>query len=163
MAYQALPYIDHAFLATVTNTFILRPPMEILSSIYRQNITVSEEELGFTALEKIFSIVTKELEQTPIVIDAIQFRQNPQATLEQYCQRIHISFMPEMLVWETGQMKAWQSHEIEFQAKWHQTLENSTTILPPRVVTKDIIVRPEDREMLERANNIYKQLSAVAL
>jgi len=161
MAYQALPYIDKTFLASFTNTFILRHPVEVIASIYKQGITVSEEEFGFTALEQLFSIVTEELGQTAVVVEATRFRRNPQIILEKYCHAIGVDFDPTMLNWEAGQMKAWKPHEQEFQAKWHQTLENSTTILPPAEV--NVAIRSEDAEMIERAKAIYKRLDSLAL
>jgi hypothetical protein len=58
-----------------------------------------------------------------------------------------------MLNWEPGSLTNWQPHEIEFQAEWHQTLENSSTILPPTPVQLE--PRPEDVELVNRATQIY--------
>lgn len=157
MAFQALPYIGKDFLASAMNTFIIRPPMETMASIYKQNFIVTEEEFGFTALERMFSIVTEELKQSAIIVEANRFRSNPQQVLSKYCQCLGIDFEPKMLEWETGSLKPWKPHEIEFQAQWHQTLENSTTILAPTEVK--VTIRPEDVEIVERAGKIYAQLS----
>jgi len=161
MACYALPYITKEFLGSVINTLIIRHPRETIASIYKQNVSLTEEEFGFTALKQMFSIITKDLGQQPIVVEANDFRSNPRQVLSKYCQSIGVDFDPKMLEWETGSLKSWKPHEIEFQAKWHQSLENSTTILTPTEVKVDI--RPEDVEMIERAIKIYDELRCFAL
>ncbi|MBC6478732.1 MAG: sulfotransferase family protein [Hormoscilla sp. GUM202] len=161
MAFQALPYISKDFIGSAINTFIIRHPLETIASIYKQNVSVTEEEFGFTALDRIFSIVTNELGKQPIVVEANRFRRDSQQVLSQYCQSIGVDFEPQMLQWETGSLKQWKPHEIEFQAQWHQTLENSTTILAPTEVKVEL--HTEDVEMVERAIKIYDRLSAFAL
>jgi len=163
IAYQALPYIDRDFLSNTINTFIVRDPREAMASWYRVPEYPTEEEFGFETLKQTWDIVTKELQQEAIVIEANDFRRDPEKVLSHYCQRIGVTFDPQMLKWEDGSLRQnqWKPHELESRAKWHKTLESSTGILPPNKVEVDI--RPEDVEMVERALEVYQQLCQLSL
>ncbi len=130
-AYQALPYIDRDFLASSINSFILRHPLEVMGSWYRVKEYPTAEEFGFTALERIWQIVTEELKQKPILVEATHFRQNPEQILRKYCQEIGVEFDSQMLNWSNGQLREWSPREAQFHAKWHSTLDKSDTIMPP--------------------------------
>lgn len=159
-AYQALPYIDRDFLAGAINTFIVRHPLKVIDSWYRVNEHPTEEEFGFSTLYKIWQIVTEELKQSPIVVEAECFRQNPEQVLRKYCQQIGVEFDSQMLGWKNGQLKAWSPREAEFHAKWHKTLDNSTKILPPEDIKTTATTRfiREHSEMLQQAHTIYNTL-----
>ncbi|WP_265277315.1 sulfotransferase family protein [Nostoc sp. KVJ3] len=158
LAFQGLYYINTEFLSSIINTFIVRHPEEIFASLYTLKPDFTEEEFGFTALDNIWIIVTEELGQEPIVVEANDFRRHPETILRRYCDRIKVEFIPQMLSWENGQLKQWQSYEVESQVKWHKTLESSTGILrPPK---KDKVNIPSKHKMLyHRALNVYEKLS----
>lgn len=163
LAYQALPYIDRAFLGKTINTFIVRDPREVMHSWYRIKEDPTEEEFGFKALERTFEIVTEELHQEPIVVEANAFRREPVRVLSRYCQCLGVSFDPQMTTWDDGKLRhrSWQTDEWESRGKWNKTLESSTGILPPTKV--DVEIRFQDRAMVERAQVVYERLSHYAL
>jgi hypothetical protein len=163
MAYHARHYIDKEFLRLVTNTFILRAPEECMASIYKGGVDAfSEEEFGFESLYQLWNIATQELGQPSIIVEATRFRRDPERVLRRYCEQIGVDFMPQMLAWEPGRLKEWQPHEIEFQAKWHEAVEHSTTILPPTSVQLEVRT-PVHQQMLERPQAIYAEMSRYAL
>ncbi|MEM9924053.1 MAG: sulfotransferase family protein [Cyanobacteria bacterium P01_D01_bin.50] len=163
MAYQALPYIERDFLSNTINTFIVRDPREAIASWYRVPEYPTEEEFGFEALKKIWEIVTEELQQEPIVVEATKFRRNPEQILSRYCQSLGITFNPQMLKWEDGSLKQnqWKPHELESRVKWYKTLDNSTGILPPTKV--EVEIRSQDIDMVERATIFYQRMCNFAL
>ncbi len=160
-AYQALPYIDKDFLASSVNSFIVRHPLEVIDSWYRVKEFPTEEEFGFSTIDQIWQIVTEELKQKPILIDATRFRENPEQVLSNYCQEIGVEFESQMLNWSNGQLQKWSPREAEFHAKWHSTLDKSTTIMPPKKV--EVEIRSEDLELFERALEVYNKLLKFAL
>ncbi|MDJ0601910.1 MAG: hypothetical protein QNJ37_24095 [Crocosphaera sp.] len=162
-AYEALPYdIDQSFLNCCTNTFLIRNPQEVIDSWYRVGAYYpTEEELGFVALERMWNIVTKELKQKPILVEANRFRQEPAKILKSYCQQIGVEFEPTMLEWDDSTITQGHSHPPEFHQQWRKTLHSSKTILPPNNI--EVKIRVEDREMIERAMIIYQKLSPFAL
>ena len=160
-AYQALPYVNREFFASLINTFIIRDPEEVIASWYRVNEYPTEEEFGFTAIEKAWQIVVQQLGQKPIVVKANDFRRYPQKTLQVYCQQIGIEFEPKMLSWSNGKLQNWNDREAEFHSKWHSTLDRSQGIIPP--VKETVEVRPQEQEMVAKATTIYQKLSEYAL
>lgn len=160
-AYQALPYIDRDFLTSSINTFIVRHPLQVIESWYRVNESPTEEEFGFSSLNQIWQIVIEELQQKPILVEATSFRKNPEQVLRNYCQEIGVEFNSKMLRWNNSKLKEWSPREAEFHAKWHSTLDDSNTILPPTEVTVNI--RAEDAEIVKRALEVYHKLSSYAL
>jgi hypothetical protein len=165
LAFQALPYINEEFkdfIDSITNTFIVRHPHEVLASWYKVEGGVSEEEFGFIALDRAWSIITEELGKEAIVVEANRFRRNPKQILTDYCQRIQIEFDPRMLSWEDGKVQQWNNREAEYHAPWHKTLDNSTGIIPPSENCQ-VNIHPEDVDMVERAVKVYQKLSHYAL
>ncbi len=161
MAYQGLPYIDKDFLASVINTFIVRDPQEAMASWDRVNQVPADEEFGFDALKKMSDLVTKQLEQKAIVVEANSFRIDPERVLSEYCQRIGVNFYSEMLSWNQEKWRECQPYEMESRAKWYKTLDSSSRITPP---TKEKVeIRSENIEMVERAQKVYEELSHFAI
>lgn len=163
ITYQAVPYLKTEFLTTVTNTFLVRDPKAALASNKKLEPVFPLEEFGFDQLDQMWTIVTEELGQEPIVVESDRFRRDPETILRRYCEKIGVEFMPQMLRWEDGRIKTWDSHESLSQAQWHQTLESSKTILPPPEEEVEVEIRPEEVAMMERATKIYEKLSALAL
>jgi Sulfotransferase domain len=157
LAFQSFHYIDKFFLDSIVNTFIVRHPAEVLHSLYPLKPDFTEEEFGFTALYNVWKIVTKELNQEPILVESNDFRRHPEIILDQYCSRIGVSFCPQMLSWNKSKLREWNSYEAESQAKWHKTLENSTGILPPMHSDK-VNILGEHKAIFERAMKIYEEL-----
>ena len=163
LAFQGLPYINQYFLKNVINTFIIRHPIEVLASMEKVETNFPEEDFGFNELYQIWTIVTENLKQQPIVVEANRFRSNPEVVLRSYCEKIGIEFMPQMLSWEDGKLMTWQPYELDTQVKWHKTLESSTNILPPPVAKTQIKISPERVKMMEKAIEIYEIISDFAL
>lgn len=164
IAYQALPYIDRDFLKNTINTFIVRDPHEAMASWYRVPEYPTEEEFGFEALKQTWDIVTEELQQEPIVVEANKFRRNPEQVLSLYCQSLGVTFASQMLNWDNGSFKKqsdWKPHELESRAKWYKTLDSSMGILPPTKVQVEI--RAQDLDMVEQGMDVYQKIAQFAL
>lgn len=160
--YEALPYIDRTFVNSCINTFLIRNPKEVIASWYRVGgYNPTEEELGFVALEKMWNMVTKDLNQKPILAEANRFRRDPERILKSYCQEIGIEFDQGMLEWDDSTMKLGHSHSQEFYQQWRKTLHSSNKILPPQPI--DLKIRPQDLDMIEKAMIIYEKLALFSL
>lgn len=160
LCFQAAGYVSDDFLASVTNTFMLRHPDAVVASLRRLKPDFTEDELGFTPLGEIFGRVA-ELGQSRIVVEGEIFRAAADPVLRAYCDLVGLPFEPKMLQWHDGRIRRWAPHEAESQAKWHSTLEASTGIEPP----------PRDRpppasdlgDAYNRAMAIYNQVRVHAL
>lgn len=94
------------------------------------------------------------------MIEGEQFRAHPRQTLLHFCSSHGLPFSEAMLRWGSGSLRPWLPHESESQQKWHATLENSRTILPPSCSLPELDVSSQHQAMLERALEIYDRLAA---
>jgi hypothetical protein len=161
LAFQAEPYVSDELLSQMTNTFILRHPLSVLRSLTPLKPDFTEDEFGYTALERLFQRVVKQLGHPPIVVDGDAFRREPESTLLHYCETIGIPFEADMLHWNDGRIREWSKGEEQSQAKWHRTLESSRTILPP-TPAEDVPVPIERERQFARAVQIYEDIRAAA-
>ena len=139
LCFQAEPYLDQAFIERVTSTFIIRSPEAVLNSLIPLKPDFTEDEFGYTAMERVWKRVTSACSSPPVVIEGDRFRNSPRETLEVYCQLIGVPFIAQMLYWQDGAIRNWEPHERESQAKWHYALESSHSIVPAVPVRKTTI------------------------
>lgn len=159
LAFQAEPYLSDELLSQVTNTFILRHPRSVLRSLTPLKPDFTEDEFGYTALQRLFQRVVKQYGHPPVVVDGDAFRREPESVLRDYCQAVGVSFDANMLHWDDGRIREWSEGEGESQAKWHRTLEASRTILPPSA-DEDVSVPPERQDQFAQAMQIYEDILA---
>ncbi len=159
-AYALAGRMEQSLLAKFKNTFIIRNPEESIPSLFRMSNLLSEDfepvEAGFLHLGELFRIVTKELQQPPIVVDADDLRRKPKEILEAYCKAIGIDFDQRMLNWEPGSVKTWDRWK-----KWHVDAENSTGFYLPKQEKQPV---PDSLiSIIEASRPIYEALHAIRL
>jgi hypothetical protein len=154
MAHHLLPEMDRAWLADVTNCFLIRDPREVILSYISKNPAPTLEDLGFVQQIEIFEFVRRQegASATPTVIDAKDVLQNSERILPVLCDKIGVEFDPAMLSWPPGLRDTdgiWAKY-------WYSEVAKSTSFQPyrPRIGTV-----PNDlREIYERCRECYKQL-----
>jgi hypothetical protein len=152
MAYQAKGVMGPEFISNFVNTFILRDPKYVLSSLYKMWPDFTLEEAGYEELYWAFRYAT-EAGEDPIVVDAMTFSENPRGILATYCDRVGLPFRPEALSWEPGEVEEWKSWE-----GWHEAAERSTGI--KRAERRDPSLLEELREAYEDCLPYYYTLAA---
>lgn len=159
LAFQGEPYVTEACLAASRHLVILRHPMVVYRSLVPLKPDFTEDEFGFTALERLVNRLDR-LNRPPLAtIDGDEFRNNPEAVLREALALLGIDFDPAMMHWPCGRIRRWMPDEVQSQAPWHQTLERSVTILPATELSP-FTVRPEHRAVLIRAEAIHGRLCA---
>lgn len=163
MAFIYLPYRNPEFLKGITNTFLIRRPEFSLMGLLKMDQSPTEEMLGFGKLLDLWKLVTEELGQQPIVVEASDFQHDPEGSLRKYCRAVGIDFDPGMLSWEAKEHQTWDKELMTDEAwtKWQATLNKSTSILPPPRTIPDIPARY--RKLLKSARAVYDEISAHAL
>ena len=91
--------------------------------------------------------------EDPVVVDAMTFSENPASILATYCDRVGLSFRPEALSWEPGEVEEWNSWE-----GWHETAERSTGI--KRAERRDPTLPEELQDAYEHCLPYYYTLAA---
>jgi hypothetical protein len=157
MAYQALPFVGPEFFRQLTNTFLIRHPREALASLHRRWPDFDEEEAGYAAQARLFDLITGELGQDPIVIDATDFRSRPEPLMRAYCEAIGIPFFEGAMHWESGPVDV-----FEPWSDWHQEVAASTGIDPPKEPAKGRLPGQLER-LIEQALPHYERLHGHSL
>lgn len=155
MAYQAKPLLTSEFVSRFTNTFIIRDPKYVISSMYKMWPDFTLEEAGYEELYRLFRMAA-EGGENPVVIDAMTFSENPIAVLSSYCEHIGIPFEPGSLSWQPREVRHWESWE-----EWHEAAQKSTGIEPAE--RRDPELPGELREVYEKCLPAYYELAAHAI
>jgi hypothetical protein len=152
MAYHAKGIMNPEFISKFVNTFILRDPKYVLSSLYKMWPDFTLEETGYEELYWAFRYAT-EAGEDPVVVDAMTFSENPVSILSAYCERVDLPFRPDALSWEPGEVEEWKSWE-----GWHEAAQRSTGI--ERAERRDPELPQELQEAYEHCLPYYYTLAA---
>jgi len=153
MAYHTASFMSREFVSKFINTFIIRDPTPVISSLNRFWSDFTLEETGYEQLHKLFDLAVENRED-PAIVDASDLLGNPEGTVAAYCTKLDIPLMPEALSWESRKVPEW-----EMWAEWHDEAEQSTGI--KRHPLEDDTELPEGlEEVYERCLPYYKELYA---
>ena len=152
MAYQAKPLLGPEFASRFVNTFIIRDPKYVISSLHKMWPNFSFEETGYEHLYEMYRYAAR-AGQDPVVVDAMTFSENPVWVLRAYCERAGIPFREESLSWAPGEVSKWKSWE-----GWHDAAQQSGGIEPAQ--RRDPELPDELMDVYERCLPYYYQLAA---
>jgi hypothetical protein len=122
MAYHVAGFMSREFISRFTNTFIIREPAPVISSLGRFWPDFTLEEIGYEEQYRLFGFAVENGE-APAVVDATDLTGDPEGTIRAYCEKLGVEFMPEALSWEPGGVPGW-----EMWTEWHEEAQESTGI-----------------------------------
>ncbi len=161
MAYYLREKYYAVLLPKLTNTFIIRDPAATLVSHFKKDPKFTFEEAGYAAVDSMHEYVTKTLQQPSIIIDGNEFRQHPASIIRKYCEAIGISFLPDTLHWQPGNVRGW---EIWARQGWHGEAERSSGVIPPPRQPIDTSTLPRRvQNMLPACRRMYEKLFELRL
>src|SRR5215204_2492234 len=111
MAYHAKGLISSRFVANFANTFIIRDPKYVLSSLHKMWPDFTLEETGFEQIYNLFRYATEVNGEDVVVVDAMTFSENPAGVLATYCEHLGVSFDPGSLSWKSREVRRWDNWE----------------------------------------------------
>ncbi len=158
MCYYVIDYVldDSAFLTRVKNTFLIRDPARAVVSYYKLDADFTEEEIGIEAQYRVFERVRALQGSPPIVLDAFDLQQDPDATLRAYCAALDIPHRESALNWDGPLPDDWQ-----FVAGWHAGVAGSTGIVARKESAPvDLDAHPKLRRSYERHLPYYQKMRA---
>jgi len=155
MGYHAKGLMGPEFVSRFRNTFIVRDPKYVITSLHRMWPDFTLEETGFEQLYRLFRYAT-ETGDDPVVVDAMTFSENPVSILSAYCEHLEIPFRADSLSWRPRDVERWESWE-----GWHDQAQQSTGIEPAE--RKDPELPPELQEAYHYCLPYYYQLAARAI
>ena len=154
MTHHLLPEIDRAWIADLTNCFLIRNPREVILSYVKKNPDPSLEDLGFVQQCEIFDFVCERTRSVPPVVDADDVLKNPERMLQLLCEAIGVEFDKAMLSWPPGLRETdgiWAKH-------WYDAVARSTSFEPykPRQGNVPDSLQEIHQRCLECYDKLYK-------
>jgi hypothetical protein len=126
MAHHLLPEIDRAWIAALSNVFLIRDPDEMLASLSRVLPSPRIEDTGLPQQWELFESERRRTGKVPPVIDARDVLTDPRHALQRLCAALDVQFSESMLTWEAGRRPtdgAWAPY-------WYASVEKSTRFQP---------------------------------
>ncbi|HPQ94330.1 MAG: hypothetical protein KDI44_16245 [Thiothrix sp.] len=155
MTHHLLPDYPLDWLAQLSHCFLLRDPHEVLLSYAQKREQVTLEDIGLPQQLRLYRWVKAHVDAEPLVVDAKDFLQQPEAWLRLMCQRLQIPFYPAMLNWPAGPRNSdgiWASH-------WYDSVWQSTGFGSWRERRGELDATTQ--AVYQQAEPLYRELRAV--
>jgi hypothetical protein len=148
--------MESPWLENAINIFLIRNPKQIIASYAKVIQSPVMRDIGIEYQYNLFRELEKKNQQT-IVMDSGLLLENPQAVLQQLCQRCSIAFEPSMLTWKTGPKPydgVWSTH-------WYTNVHASTGFEKQR--TSSATLPKGLIPLYQQAKGYYEKLLAFSL
>jgi hypothetical protein len=154
MAHHLLPRIDREWLDRLDHAFLIRDPLQVLSSLVEYLPHPTLADTGLPQQVEIFERVERRTGRPAPVVDASDVVTRPEATLRRLCGALELEFTPAMLAWPAAPAAAdgvWAKH-------WYGKVERSTGF-----AAQESTLRPLDpavRHLAGECARYYERLAA---
>jgi hypothetical protein len=101
MAHHLIDGFPMGWLSEVTNVFLIRHPARVVASYVAKRENPEAADLGFDQLLRLHDHCVS-LGQSPVVIDSADILADPARALAALCERVGLSWTPDMLRWKPG-------------------------------------------------------------
>ncbi|CAD5124802.1 DgyrCDS13064 [Dimorphilus gyrociliatus] len=150
MAYYLVGRLQHADYIPegYRHTFLIRNPQKSVYSLYKMSLNkeltgwdhFDASEVGFKELVQVYNLVTEELGQQAIIVDADDLLKYPDSLLKQYCEKVGMEYEESMLNWE---QTAQNMNVFEDWMPWFEGVLTSTTFQPSATKPKSPNIMPD--------------------
>jgi len=126
MAHHILEGENIDWIKNMKNCILIRHPSDVILSYSKKNEFNNIQQLGYLQQIKIYKMLIKESEISPIIIDSQDLLSKPKKMLIKVCKNLIIKFDDKMLSWPLGARKSdgiWGKH-------WYKQVEGSTGFKP---------------------------------
>lgn len=152
MSHHLLPEMATEWVFGLSNVFLIRDPVEVVSSYLKSRAEVTPEDIGLPQQGELFDLLCDATGEAPPVIDAGDFLRAPEAHLRALCQRLGVEFSSRMLSWPAGARASdgiWAPH-------WYDAVWKSTGFEPWRA--RENTLKGEFAEVAETCRPVYERL-----
>ncbi len=152
MAHHLLPDISRDWLDSLTHSFLIRDPREMLTSLVKNLPHPRLADTGLPQQLELVEFVRARTGRTPPILDARDVLENPRGMLERLCAAVGVAFDECMLSWPPGRRDTdgiWAKY-------WYDAVEKSTGFQPYR--PKQDAVPREQTTLLNQCVAHYEQL-----
>ncbi|MCY3993464.1 MAG: hypothetical protein OXI52_12930 [Caldilineaceae bacterium] len=152
MAHHMLDHIELNWLDKLTNCFLIRSPVEVITSYIKVRSQPTLLDLGFPQLLRLFDTVRRNTGSIPPVIDSQDVLEDPRGTLMLLCEAVAVPFSEKMLSWPPGR----RDSDGLWAPYWYAAVEESTGFAPYR--PKNEQPPPQLQDLLAQAQAAYEDL-----
>lgn len=152
MAHHMLDHIELNWLDKLTNCFLIRSPVEVITSYIKVRSQPTLLDLGFPQLLRLFDTVRRNTGSIPPVIDSQDVLEDPRGTLMLLCEAVAVPFSDKMLSWPPGR----RDSDGLWAPYWYAAVEKSTGFAPYR--PKNEQPPPQLQDLLTQAQAAYQEL-----
>ncbi|HSS63133.1 MAG TPA: HAD family hydrolase [Gammaproteobacteria bacterium] len=152
MTHHLLGEIDRGWMDRVVNCFLIRDPAEVVASYSRARENAVLEDVGIVQQAEIYDYLCTRSQRAPVVLDARDVLENPEATLKALCDAVGVAFTPRMLSWPAGRRESdgvWSKY-------WYDSVIASTGF--KRYRRKRIRLSPQLEAIAEACGPHYRKL-----
>ncbi len=110
----------------LTHVFLIRDPYQVINSYIQKRPDVTQEDIGIIRQYELYQQLSEITGQSIPIIDANDVLADPGQLLTMLCQKLNISFYPQMLNWPTGPRET----DGVWAPYWYQNVEQSSGFKP---------------------------------
>jgi hypothetical protein len=122
MTLHMLEEFDLAWMARVSNAFLIREPRAVLASYVSKRADVTLADIGFVQQQVLFDRVSDMTGCAAPVVDASDILADPGRTLDRLCGALGVPYTAAMLRWPPGRRPT----DGVWAPAWYQAVERST-------------------------------------
>jgi hypothetical protein len=156
MTHHMVGEIDRAWIARVTNAFLIRSPEDVLVSYTAVRGQATLEDIGMAQQLELFEREAERLGRAPPVVDSHDVLQDPRGVLSALCEALIIPFTDRMLSWPAGRRMS----DGVWAPAWYAAVERSTRFSPPRERARFEDLPDDLKRVAEAARPAYDKLAA---
>ena len=152
MAHHLLPGMGRDWIPRLENCFLIRDPIEMLTSLIRIIPEPGLDDTGLPQQLELFRMVEDQLGRRPPVLDSRDVLEDPGKILGLLCEELGVEFDSAMLSWPPGRRQTdgiWAPH-------WYGEVEKSTSFRP--YIPKEEKVPRKFEAVLRECMEIYRVL-----
>ena len=152
MAHHLLPGMGRDWIPRLENCFLIRDPIEMLTSLIRIIPEPGLDDTGLPQQLELFRMVEDQLGRRPPVLDSRDVLEDPGKILGLLCEELGVKFDSAMLSWPPGRRQTdgiWAPH-------WYGEVEKSTSFRP--YIPKEEKVPRKFEAVLRECMEIYRVL-----
>jgi Sulfotransferase domain len=152
MSHHLLPGIEHEWVHSLSNIFLIRDPAEVVASYLKSRASVAPEDIGLLQQGELFDELIGRSGELPLVIDASDFLRAPEAYLRAVCRRLGIEFTARMLNWPAGPRES----DSVWAPYWYDAVWKSTGFESWR--PREVVLDNEVAWVAEACRPAYERL-----
>ena len=121
MSQHMIPGMPRDWVEEMTNVFLIRHPARVAASFSAKYDNPTLADIGFVQQAELFDQLTS-TGHTPVVIDSVDIRRDPEGMLKRLCAAIDLPWDPAMLGWPAGG----HADDGVWAAHWYGAVHRST-------------------------------------